>query len=104
LAQDNKVGKGATFYFTLHRIFYIEMTSALLLINCIIGYQDYVVNELKKLSEFIEVYKVNGIYDIIVKVTTNSEEELQEIMIAKIRKIEGITTTLTLLVVKEHTT
>jgi len=80
------------------------MTSALLLINCIIGYQDYVVNELKKLSEFIEVYKVNGIYDIIVKVTTSSEEELQEIMIDKIRKIEGITTTLTLLIVKEHTT
>jgi DNA-binding Lrp family transcriptional regulator len=80
------------------------MTCALLLINCIIGYQDYVVNELKKLSEFIEVYKVNGIYDIIVKVTTSSEEELQEIMIDKIRKIEGITTTLTLLIVKEHTT
>jgi DNA-binding Lrp family transcriptional regulator len=80
------------------------LTSALLLINCIIGYQDNVVNELKKLSEFIEVYKIDGIYDIIAKVNTTSEEDLGEVMVSKTRKIEGITTTSTLVILKEERT
>jgi DNA-binding Lrp family transcriptional regulator len=80
------------------------LTSALLLINCIIGYQDNVVNELKKLSEFIEVYRIDGIYDIIAKVNTTSEEDLGEVMVSKTRKIEGITTTSTLVILKEEHT
>jgi DNA-binding Lrp family transcriptional regulator len=76
------------------------MTSAFLLINCLIGFQDYISNELKKLSEFIEIYRVDVMYDIIAKVNVSSEEELQEITISKIRKIEGIKSTLTLVIVK----
>jgi DNA-binding Lrp family transcriptional regulator len=64
------------------------LTSALLLINCIIGYQDNVVNELKKLSEFIEVYRIDGIYDIIAKVNTTSEEDLGEVMVSKKEKLK----------------
>jgi DNA-binding Lrp family transcriptional regulator len=78
------------------------MTSAFLLINCLIGFQSHIVDELKKLSEFIEIYRVDVMYDIIAKVNVNSEKELQEIVISKIRKIEGIKSTLTLVIVK-HT-
>jgi DNA-binding Lrp family transcriptional regulator len=78
------------------------MTSAFLLINCLIGFQNHIVNELRKLSEFIEIYKVDIKYDIIAKVNVSSEEELQDITISKIRKIEGIKSTLTLVIVK-HT-
>jgi DNA-binding Lrp family transcriptional regulator len=63
-----------------------------------------VVNELKKLSEFIEVYRTDGIYDIIAKVNTTSEEDLGEVMVSKTRKIEGITTTSTLVILKEEHT
>lgn len=76
------------------------MTSAFLLISCLIGFQNYVVSELKKLSEFVDIYRVDVMYDIIAKVNVNSEEELQEITISKIRKIEGIKSTLTLVIVK----
>ena len=75
------------------------MTSALLLINCLIGFQNNIVNELRKLSEFIEIYRVDAMYDIIAKVNVSSEEELQDITISKIRKIEGIKSTLTLVIV-----
>jgi DNA-binding Lrp family transcriptional regulator len=78
------------------------MTSAFLLINCLIGFQNHIVNELRKLSEFIEIYKVDIKYDIIAKVNVSSKEELQDITISKIRKIEGIKSTLTLVIVK-HT-
>jgi DNA-binding Lrp family transcriptional regulator len=78
------------------------MTSAFLLINCLIGFQNYVVNELNKLSEFIDIYRVDVMYDIIAKVNVNSEEELHDITISKIRKIQGVKSTLTLVIVK-HT-
>ena len=76
------------------------MTSAFLLINCIIGLQDNVINELKKLSEFVDIYRVQDTYDIIAKINANSEEELQEFTISNIRKIKGIKSTLTLVIVK----
>ena len=76
------------------------MTSAFLLINCLIGFQNQIVNELRKLSEFIEMYRVDAMYDIIAKVNVSSEEEIQDITISKIRKIEGIKSTLTLVIVK----
>jgi DNA-binding Lrp family transcriptional regulator len=76
------------------------MTSAFLLINCLIGFQNYVVNELNKLSEFIDIYRVDVMYDIIAKVDVNSEEELHDITISKIRKIQGVKSTLTLVIVK----
>ena len=76
------------------------MTSAFLLINCLIGFQNYVVNELNKLSEFIDIYRVDVMYDIIAKVNVNSEEELHDITISKIRKIQGVKSTLTLVIVK----
>jgi DNA-binding Lrp family transcriptional regulator len=71
------------------------MTSALLLINCIIGLQDNVIDALKKLSEFVDVFRVQDTYDIIAKVDLSSEEEL-----SNIRKIKGIKSTLTLVIVK----
>jgi DNA-binding Lrp family transcriptional regulator len=76
------------------------MTSAFLLINCIIGLQDNVIEELKKLSEFVDIYRVQDTFDIIAKVNTASEEELQEITISNIRKIKGIKSTLTLVIAK----
>lgn len=78
------------------------MTSAFLLINCLIGFQNHVVNELKKLSEFIDIYRVDFTYDVIAKVNVSSEEELQDIIISKIRKIEGVKSTLTLVIVKHN--
>jgi len=76
------------------------MTSAFLLINCLIGFQSHIVNELRKLSEFIDIYRVDSMYDIIAKVNVSSEEELQDITISKVRKIEGIKSTLTLVIAK----
>jgi DNA-binding Lrp family transcriptional regulator len=76
------------------------MTSAFLLINCLIGFQNHIVNELRKLSEFIDIYRVDSMYDIIAKVNVSSEEELQDITISKVRKIEGIKSTLTLVIAK----
>ena len=67
-----------------YRLIVILMTSAFLLINCLIGFQNHIVNELRRLSEFIEIYKVDAMYDVIAKVNVSSEEELQDITISKI--------------------
>ena len=46
------------------------------------------------------MYRVDAMYDIIAKVNVSSEEELGDNTISKIRKIEGIKSTLTLVIVK----
>jgi DNA-binding Lrp family transcriptional regulator len=43
------------------------------------------------------VYRVQGMYDIIAKVGLDSEEELKELVSEGIRKIEGITGTVTMI-------
>jgi DNA-binding Lrp family transcriptional regulator len=65
-----------------------------------LAFKTIVANELKKLSEFIDIYRVDFTYDVIAKVNVSSEEELQDIVTSKIRKIEGVKSTLTLVIVK----
>jgi DNA-binding Lrp family transcriptional regulator len=77
------------------------MTSAFLLINCTLPFVDDVISELKKISEIDDVYKVHGHYDIIVKISTGTEEQLQDIIKNKVRKIDKITLTITVIIVKQ---
>ena len=48
------------------------MPSAYVLINCEIGSEKHIISKLNNLSGIEEVSEVNGIYDIIVKVNSDS--------------------------------
>jgi DNA-binding Lrp family transcriptional regulator len=50
------------------------MPTAYVLINYDIGTEEKFINKLKRIQGVIEVYEVNGVYDIVVKV--NSETRL----------------------------
>ena len=76
------------------------MTSAFLLINAEFPFEDDVMAKLRDIYEIVDVYRVQDTYDIIAKVNAGSEEELQEITMSNIRKIKGIKSTLTLVIVK----
>ena len=49
-----------------------------------------------------EVQGVYGVYDIIVKITTSSMENLRNIITNKIRKIDKVYSTLTMMVIEEQ--
>jgi DNA-binding Lrp family transcriptional regulator len=77
------------------------MTSAFLFINAELLFIEDVINKLKEVPEIVDVYKVQGIYDIIAKVNSDTEEILKELVSERIRRIDRIIGTVTVIIAKE---
>jgi DNA-binding Lrp family transcriptional regulator len=77
------------------------MTSAFLFINAELLFIENVINKLKEVPEIVDVYKVQGIYDIIVRVNSDTEEKLKELVSERVRRIDRITGTVTVIIAKE---
>jgi DNA-binding Lrp family transcriptional regulator len=77
------------------------MTSAFLFINAEFPFIENVINKLKEVPEIVDVYKVQGIYDIIVRVNSDTEEKLKELVSERVRRIDRITGTVTVIIAKE---
>ena len=77
------------------------MTSAFLFINAELLFIEDVINKLKELPEIVDVYKVQGIYDIIARVNSDTEEKLKELISERIRIIDRIKGTVTATIAKE---
>ena len=76
------------------------MPVAFVLINAEIGSEDEVVTELRKLSNVRESYVVYGVYDIVARVEADSMDKLKEIVTWKIRRLDRVRSTLTMIVVE----
>ncbi len=76
------------------------MPKALILMSAELGHETNLINELKKTPNVTEVYAVYGVYDIIVKVEAESMEKLREAIATRLRKISGIKSTLTMIIVE----
>src|SRR5207247_5982373 len=71
-----------------------------LLINAEIGSQDVVVKDLKAVSNVKEAYMVYGVYDIVAKVAADSMDKLKEIITWKVRRLNKVKSTLTMIVIE----
>jgi DNA-binding Lrp family transcriptional regulator len=74
------------------------MPIAYILINYEIGTEDRILNRLKNLPGVVEVSELNGIYDIIVKISSDNLDNIKETIIKHIRTIKTIRSTMTLIV------
>ena len=74
------------------------MPTAYILINYEIGTEDRILNRLKNLPGVVEVSELNGIYDIIVKISSYNLDNIKETIIKHIRTIKTIRSTMTLIV------
>jgi DNA-binding Lrp family transcriptional regulator len=75
------------------------MVHAYVLICCDLVSTEKVVEELEKIDGVEEVSSVSGVYDIVVKISTPTEEKLKSIYM-DIRKMKKVLTTITLIVSK----
>ena len=71
--------------------------SAYMLINCELGSESSIIEQLKLLPSVKEALGVFGNYDILVKIQAESLESLRDIITFKIRKIPKIHFTTTIL-------
>lgn len=76
------------------------MPQAFVLMNAELGSEDSIVNELKKIEGVKEVYQVYGVYDIVAQVESNTMERVKETITWKLRKLNGVKSTLTMIVME----
>ena len=79
------------------------MATAYVLINCELGSEESIIQELKNLDGVIEVHGTFGAYDILAKIESFNVETLREIITWKVRKIDQIRSTLTLMGIEGQT-
>ena len=77
------------------------MPMAFVLVNAEMGAETQVLDELKKVKEIKEVYVVYGVYDIVAKVSTDTMEKLKDIITWKIRRMNKVRSTLTMIIIEK---
>ena len=76
--------------------------TAFVLISCRSGAEQDVLEKLKKMESVKEAYIVYGVYDLLVVVKAESSEKVKEMIQSKIRKMENVTSTVTMIAVGEQ--
>ena len=79
------------------------MATAYVLINCELGSEESIIQELKNLDGVIEVHGTFGAYDVLAKIESPTVEVLREVITWKIRKVDQIRSTLTLMGIEGQT-
>jgi len=79
------------------------MAIAYILINCELGSEESIIQQLKNLDGVIEVSGTFGAYDILAKIESSTVEVLRDTITWKIRKIDQIRSTLTLMGIEGQT-
>ncbi|MCW4030247.1 MAG: Lrp/AsnC ligand binding domain-containing protein [Candidatus Bathyarchaeota archaeon] len=77
------------------------MPQAFVLINVESGAEEEVVNQLKQVEGIQEAYFSYGVYDIITKIKADSMEKLKDTVTRKIRTLNRVRSTLTLIMMEE---
>ena len=83
------------------------MTIAFVLINSDLGKDVEIIGKIKEIMESekdikFELQGVYGVYDIVVKVSSDDSPKLRSIVTNQLRKIENVQSTLTMMVIEEQ--
>ena len=76
------------------------MAEAYVLLKVKPGYERNIVSELKSIPEIKDVDELYGEWDIITKASVARIEDLDALLSEKMRKIDGVTLTSTMIVAK----
>ncbi|MCP8305234.1 MAG: Lrp/AsnC ligand binding domain-containing protein [archaeon] len=76
------------------------MPVAFVLINADVGAEEEILKELGKIENVEEAHFVYGVYDIIAKISADSMEKVKETVTWKIRRLDKVRSTLTMIVIE----
>lgn len=77
------------------------MPTAFVLTNTEIGSEAEVLKKLRKIEGVKEAFLVYGVYDIIARVEAGTMDKLKEIVTWRVRRLDKVRSTLTMIVVEE---
>jgi DNA-binding Lrp family transcriptional regulator len=79
---------------------HIGMSRAFVFLNCDIGAEPEIIDEIRGISGVSEAVRVSGVYDIVAKLSDESKENIAK-LVKKIRGIANIRSSLTMIVTEE---
>ena len=83
-----------------------HVPTAYVLLNSDLGSDATIITEVKQILEGenikYEVQGVYGVYDIVLKLSSDDAEKLRAIITNKVRKISKVQSTLTMMVIEEQ--
>ena len=78
------------------------MLNAFVFLNCGIGAEPIILNEITDICGVSEAVELSGVYDIVAKVSEESREDIAQ-SVRKIRAIANVSSSLTMIVAeKDH--
>ncbi len=83
------------------------MPTAYVLLNSDLGSDETIISKVKEILDNeadvkYEIQGVYGVYDIILKISSDNAENLRLVITNKIRKIDKVQSTLTMMVIQEQ--
>jgi len=81
--------------------------TAYVLLNSDLGSDETIISKVKEILDNeadvkYEIQGVYGVYDIILKISSDNTENLRSVITNKIRKIDKVQSTLTMMVIQEQ--
>ncbi|MFM8658483.1 MAG: Lrp/AsnC family transcriptional regulator [Candidatus Nitrosotenuis sp.] len=72
------------------------MEVGFVLLNCDLGAEEYLLDEIKQIPEVHQAYLTFGAYDIIIEIHAKSQEDFDKTVSNKIRRLSRVMSTMTL--------
>ena len=73
------------------------MTDAYVMLNCDLGAEEQIIEELKGLEQVTDVFETIGTHDMLVKLQAENFEKIREIVSWNIQKLDKVRSTATLI-------
>ena len=71
------------------------------LLNCDLGAEEYILDELKQVTQIKNAYVTFGAYDIIEEIHAQTQDEFEKTVSMNIRRLTRVVSTMTLNVVSK---
>ncbi len=80
------------------------MSTAYFLLNIAINHEMEVIRRIKEILESDNIFDYEiqgtfGIYDVVLKISANNDDDLRHVLLEKIRPIENIQSAITMMVI-----
>ena len=72
------------------------MHKGFVLLSCDLGAEEFILEELKKIPTVAQAYVTFGAYDVIAEINADSQDDFDETVSLKIRRLARIVSTMTL--------
>jgi len=73
------------------------MTDAYVMLNCELGSEAEIIEQLKQVEQVADVFETIGTHDMLVKLQAENFEKIREIVSWNIQKIKNVRSTATLI-------